>query len=376
MIRCNNIIKMHLVGDLHFGIRSNSMEWLQIQLDFWNKTFIPKITSSKTYNKETEVLFLMGDVFHSREFLNIRILFEVQKLFKEVSKYFHKIVVIAGNHDLFFANTTEVNSIKQLELLGDNIHIIETPDILDINGTKFFMMPYEHDYAKFEEIVNKDSIGCDYMLCHADIQNMKFDKNRVIEGGLNLKNIRKFKKIYSGHVHYRQEKEWVLYTGIPYSMERSDCGNQKGWYTLNFDKNCFTEEFIENHDSPIFIKTNLHEIIEHPLDLVIENIKNNFVDIYVDNKYSGKFIISQFLELIKDSGVRKIDFFPYDSEKVEEINEALKTIDNKSLNTFEAAQLYLDGNNYDDSTKKIVYAFFEKLYSEAKEMNNKLNIDE
>ncbi len=379
MIKLNNITKMHLVGDLHFGIRSNSTEWLSIQLDFWNKTFLPKIKAAKDYNKDSEVLFLMGDIFHSREFLNIRVLYEVQKIFKEISKHFTKVIVIIGNHDMFNSNSTEVNSIKQLELVGDNIHIIENPDILDVNGSKFFMMPYEHDYTKFETIVNKDSIGCDYMLCHADIQNMKFDKNRVIEGGLNLKNIRKFKKIYSGHVHFRQEKEWVTYTGIPYSMERSDCGNQKGWYTLKFNKNKFEEQFIENHDSPIFIKSNLHEIIEFPLDVIQENIKNNFVDIYVDNKYSGKFVISQFLELIKDAGVRKIDFFPYDSDKVAEINEALKTTDNtKSLNTFEAAQMYLDGNNFDDDTKSIVTKFFEKLYVEAKEIDqkNSNNLDE
>jgi len=376
MIKLDKIKNLHLVGDLHFGIRSNSSEWLNIQLDFWRNYFIPTIIKTSDYNKDEDTLFLMGDIFHSREFLNIKVLYEAQKLFKELSGYFNKVIIILGNHDLFNKSTTEINSVKQFELLSTNIHVIESYDILEINNNKFFMMPYEHDYEKFENIINEYSKDCEYLLCHADIQNMKFDKSRIIDQGLNLKNIRKFKKIFSGHIHYRQEKDWVVYTGIPYAMERSDCNNQKGWYTLKFTGNNFKEEFIENKYSPVFIKTNLHDLIELSLEESESLLKNNLVDIYVDNKYSGKFIISQFLELIKDFKIRKIDFFPYDSEKNIEINDALKNVDIKNLNTFDAVNLFLDSIKVDTDTKTIVSNYFEKLYKEASEMNKNLIMSE
>ncbi len=370
----NNITKMYLVGDLHFGVRSNSMEWLEIQKSFWTEFFIKKLDATR--NKDTEILFLMGDIFHSREFLNIKVLNDVQNIFKKLSKEFKEIIIIVGNHDMVLLSKTTPNSIKQLELLSDNIKVIEDPSKLTINGNSFFMMPYEQDYTKFEDIVNKESIGCDYMLCHADILNMKFNKTQNIDHGLDIKKIRPFTKIYSGHIHHRQEKGLVLYTGTPYSMERTDTGNTKGWYELNFTNDIFTDVFIENTYSPIFIKLNILDLLNYTVNDIIKVFNNNYIDVYIESKYSGKFSISQFLDLIKESNIRKIDFFPYDGEKLKQINESLNETDGVTLTTEDAVKKFIEFKELDEDLGNVITKFFNKLLLEAKEVDSKLNMEE
>ena len=35
--------RVWVLGDLHFGVRANSVEWLEIQKDFFERLFIPTL---------------------------------------------------------------------------------------------------------------------------------------------------------------------------------------------------------------------------------------------------------------------------------------------------------------------------------------------
>ena len=35
--------RIWILGDMHLGVRSNSMEWLDIQKDFYENVFIPTL---------------------------------------------------------------------------------------------------------------------------------------------------------------------------------------------------------------------------------------------------------------------------------------------------------------------------------------------
>ena len=48
-----------IIGDVHFGIKTNSVTWLDAQIEFFNKQIIPAI---KTKNVD-RVIFL-GDIFY------------------------------------------------------------------------------------------------------------------------------------------------------------------------------------------------------------------------------------------------------------------------------------------------------------------------
>ena len=59
--------RVWILGDLHFGVRSNSVEWLNIQKDFFENVFIPNL---KKHYKPGDVLVQVGDTFDNRQSIN------------------------------------------------------------------------------------------------------------------------------------------------------------------------------------------------------------------------------------------------------------------------------------------------------------------
>ena len=75
--------RVWILGDLHFGVRSNSLEWLEIQKDFFENEFIP--TLEKEY-KPGDVLVQVGDTFDNRQSINIKVLNYAINLFERLGK--------------------------------------------------------------------------------------------------------------------------------------------------------------------------------------------------------------------------------------------------------------------------------------------------
>ena len=64
--------RVWILGDLHFGVRANSVEWLDIQKDFFENTFIPIL---KRDVRPGDVLVQVGDTFDNRQSININFCF-------------------------------------------------------------------------------------------------------------------------------------------------------------------------------------------------------------------------------------------------------------------------------------------------------------
>ena len=89
-------MKTLLIGDVHFGCRSNNISWLELQLEFFEKQVIPEIESGDYDN----VVFL-GDVFDIRYSINEQVGIEVKDLFRKLSHVSREVIVVAGNHDYY-----------------------------------------------------------------------------------------------------------------------------------------------------------------------------------------------------------------------------------------------------------------------------------
>ena len=104
---------------------------------------------------------------------------------------------------------------------------------------------------------------------HTEIAGANYDNGQKIINGVNL-TLSNAKKIYSGHIHKRQELKRCTYIGCPYQITRGDSGNNKGLYILDLNDNkTFTETFIENDFSPKFIKLRAKELINDNIDLYL-----------------------------------------------------------------------------------------------------------
>lgn len=335
-MRLNNIRKITLVGDLHLGIKNNSIEWLNIQREFLLDFLINKV--DEDFNEDRDILFLEGDIFHSRESINVRVQNEAFEIFSALAKKFKRgIYIIIGNHDVYYKDKNEVHSLKSLSHLAENIHVFERPEIITINGShNFLMLPWVESTSQINQIITDHKELCDYIVCHADIKGLRFNKWTKVEHGIEVDMLSSYKRVYAGHIHHRQEFKNVLYTGTPYQMDRGDRDNTKGFYQLDVSGSTLTETFIENTVSPVYKKFDIYDLLEKPVEEVIELFNNSFVDIMISVNFVNKFSVNRFLEAISKAGHRKVEFFTY----VDEAKDSNSSIDFNPEDQFNIVDIF------------------------------------
>lgn len=303
-------MRAFLISDTHFGSRNNNLDWLDLKLDFFEKQFIPFI---EKYKNKDDIMIHNGDVFDSRQSLNLTVMSKVIDLFTKLSKKFDKIYIIAGNHDAARKTDNEITSLDCLRFIP-NIFIIKEPTIYYFDNQKTLLMPYTHGRDKEVIEMNKD---VDYIFCHADFNFVSFDGIRNMEHGLSEGDLigddKKIKKIYSGHIHHRQESGILTMLGNPYQMTRSDRNNKKGFWCFDFENG--NDFFIENIVSPKFEKIILDEsVLKLTFDEMIKISKNNRIDLYVPTEYFSR----SFNSFVKELGnyTKSIDVFPIEKDFV------------------------------------------------------------
>ena len=105
-------MKLAILNDTHCGIRNSSDIFMQYQESFYNDIFFPYLLE----NNITQILHL-GDYYDNRKTVNFKALHHNRKIFLEkLREYGITMDIILGNHDCYFKNTNDLNSLK--ELLG------------------------------------------------------------------------------------------------------------------------------------------------------------------------------------------------------------------------------------------------------------------
>jgi len=294
-INYNNIF---LISDLHFGVRANSLEWLQNQLDFFYKIYIPYLKENK---KKGDILFILGDWFDNRQLLDINVMNKSIDLIFDLADII-PTYFLTGNHDIYKKHDTDVNSLAAFRFIP-NVTIYETPQIITNGKSKILVLPWVGNPEK-EEMYAKAN-PCDYVFAHADIMGLKYDNGRQIVRGAKLRGVKGIKKVISGHVHKRQELKDAIYLGSPYSTKRSDIGNKKGYYIFFPEKNKI--DFIQNKFSPIFQRIMLEDLMEWTLERAHKILENNYTDIIVPDKYIHLFNLTRFTELLEGCAYKKVE---------------------------------------------------------------------
>ena len=105
-------MKIAVLNDTHCGIRNSSDVFLNNAADFYENIFFP-------YCKEHDIkqIIHLGDYYDNRKFINFRALNHNRKHFlSHLRDYGMSMDIIPGNHDTYYKNTNDLNSLK--ELLG------------------------------------------------------------------------------------------------------------------------------------------------------------------------------------------------------------------------------------------------------------------
>ena len=355
--------RLFVLGDLHLGVRNNSIEWSNIQSSFLLDFFLPKL-DELGFNPDEDGLVQLGDWHHVRESTNNRILSVSHEIANAFNKKFKHIFVILGNHDVYYKDNNSIHSLKGFDTLFPNFNIYEEPCSIKLGNHNFLMLPWVENLTQLQKYVKDNSKKCDYIFCHADYTNAKLNNFVKVSHGLKNKDISTYKKVYSGHIHIRQEENNFLYVGTPYEMDRGDCGNTKGFYILDISKDNIKEQFIENTHSPKHIKIDMFDLLEMNLLEIKKLFNNNFVDIKIESKLSQKVQYSQFTEYIKDFNHRRLEFYPYNSELLEATLSNVEINDNYEFDIHKLLKEKLVALSFDSDKSTKITNYFNKIYNQ------------
>lgn len=290
--------RIFMISDLHFGVRANSLEWLENQLDFFYNFYIPYLEENR---REGDVLFMLGDWFDNRQLLDINVLNKAMDLILDMAEML-PLYLMTGNHDIYKKHDTDVNSLAAFKYIP-NVTILEDPVVVRSEKSKILVLPWIGNGEKEEAFARANK--ADYIFAHTDIAGFKYDNGFNIKRGAKLKGLPGVKKVYSGHIHKRQEHKDSVYIGSPYSTKRSDIGNKKGVYML--DPHNHQQEFTPNPLSPVFQRIPLETLMELTLEKAYDLLEHNYTDIIVPDKYVRLFNLTRFIDLLKDCKYKRIE---------------------------------------------------------------------
>lgn len=357
--------RIWFISDTHLGVRTNSREWMEIIDDFFHGMLIPLL---KKEAKPGDILVHCGDVFDSRQSINLYVLNKGLEIFEQINQIM-PVYMIVGNHDIFMKYSNDINSLKVFKHMS-GITIFQEPTIAQLGNKKALFMPWVDSPEELAEIVNTKS--ADLMFCHTDIKGMSFNKFVKIEEGSDPDVLSKFSRVYSGHIHYAQKFKNVRMLGSPYELTRSDSNNTKSVWMLDLETD--EERSFVNNRSPKFVRYKLEWILEQPIEKLQELFYNNFVDILVTPQWSLKFPFAIFAE--KFSGYRKIHpiITSEDGEIMTEDGDIIESYE--EINLTKLIERHIEALPYSENVKESLKKFTANLYQETlKELDEKRSFE-
>ena len=100
-------MKVAIITDQHFGARNDSTHFLDFYEKFYNEIFFPTIKSAGI-----DTVLILGDTFDRRKYVNFFTLKRAKQMFFDpLAQMGVDVHMLAGNHDTYFKNTNDVNSV-------------------------------------------------------------------------------------------------------------------------------------------------------------------------------------------------------------------------------------------------------------------------
>jgi len=356
-----NFNKIFLLSDIHFGVRANSIEWLQNQLNFFDNFYIPYL--KKNVEKDS-ILFILGDFFDNRQLLDINVMNKAIDIVFKLSNIL-PVYFMTGNHDIYKKNDTDVNSLIAFRFIPNTV-IYEKPIIITNGKSKILVMPWIGDKDIEEQYAKENNKKADYIFAHTDISGFKYDNGRNIVRGVNFENIKGYKRIFSGHIHKRQEINHLIYIGSPYHTKRSDIGNNKCIYVFYPDTNEIIKE--DNNSSSVFQRIKLEDLMEWTLEFTIKILSNNYTDIIVPDKYVHLFNLTKFIELVKECPYKKIEVVGEKSKIDDSGSEIIEGTNIKDILTL--LEMSINDLNHNMEILIKLKLLNKKYYEKANNENN------
>lgn len=353
-------MKIALITDQHFGARNDSLTFLNFFEKFYNEIFFPKLEE-----ENIKTVLILGDTFDRRKYVNFYSLKKTKEMFfDKLQAMGIQVHMLAGNHDTYFKNTNDVNSVDLLLREYDNIQVIDKPltIYLDNDETPICMMPWICP-ENYEDSLNmiKDT-NAQICMGHFEIQGFSMYNGMESHEGLSRDIFNKFDLVFSGHYHHKSSDGSIHYLGNPYELTWSDYADPRGFHL--FDTSTRELEFVRNTYS-LFYKITYDDTTPHAISEIsnmdLELYKESFIKIIVVNK-TNPYLFDLFMSNLYKQN-------PIDVSIVEDnidLTEGLETdIISDAEDTLTILHKYVDNLQVQDLDSGKLKGILKELYIEA-----------
>ena len=350
-------MKIAIVTDIHIGARGDSRVFHEVQRKFFQEVFFKYIDEH-----DIKVVFDLGDTFDRRKYINYVSLQKGKEfLFDELAKRNLEFHALIGNHDTYYSNMNDVNSMDLLLQEYPNFKLYQDKgEHLILGSTKFLMLPWISKENANENLKIVADSDANILMGHLEVKGFEMMKGALCTHGLEMDVFKQFESAYSGHFHHPSRYGNVEYLGAPYEMTWSDYGGSRGFHVFDTE----TREMLKvENPNRVFFKIDYDDqnlTIDDVANMDVDKYKDTFIKVIVKNR-TNAYLYDLFMSRLSESGAVDVkaidDNLNLESAGVDEILDETK-------DTTEILHNYIDSLETNIEKLKIK-RIVDDLYSEA-----------
>ncbi len=322
-------MKIAILNDTHCGIRNSSQIFLDNAEKFYSEVFFPKCEEEGV----TQILHL-GDYYDHRKYVNFKALNHNRKTFlNELRNRGMSMDIIPGNHDTFYKNTNDLNSLK--ELLGhymNEVNIVMEPTVMQYDSLKIGLLPWicPDNYDKSMDFIN--NCKADWLGAHLELTGFELMPGIACSHGMSKGLFKRFEMVLTGHFHMSSRQDNIWYLGSQMEFFWSDADDKKYFHIIDTE----TREIQAIHNPHILFKKIVYNDTEMDYNNYITNdLEGKFIKVVVINK-TDSFSFDRFIDRIQNEKIHELkiaeNFNEFvgteiDDEALQEINDTPKLVD-------------------------------------------------
>lgn len=235
-------MKIALITDTHWGVKNDSPVMLDNMRDFVNEIFFPYIDRHSIKH-----VVHLGDLVDRRKYININTAKRLREDFLEkIADRNLEFHIIAGNHDTYYKNTNNVNSLNELvsnQYSSFNVYCYN-PVTYEFDGTKILMTPWICDENREISMRLINETRSQILFGHLELAGFPMYIGAPPSHGDDPSIFNRFDIVCSGHYHHRSSRSNIHYLGAPCEFTWADYNDKKGFHV--FDTQTRELTFIEN----------------------------------------------------------------------------------------------------------------------------------